>query len=284
MVRRPRLRFFQMRKYFYVLRIAISDRLVYRTDFFLSTLMRFAPIVTTILLWRAIYHVSDQNGEANRFGGLTYENVVAYYLLTFISRAFSSMPGLAAGIARDVREGTIQKYLIQPIDQIHYLLMTRTAHKLVYYGVSAVPFIIVFYLCRGFFSGWPNPLMLAGGIASLVLTFFLGFYFEITIGLISFWFLEISSLLFIVMSLNYFLSGHMVPLDLLPGTLRRLLECLPFQYMAYFPAKVLLGTSDMTGEKLATGLVIQSAWVGLFVILSRVLYRRGLRRYSAFGG
>src|SRR5207244_10380881 len=179
----------------------------------------------------------------------------------FSDRAFSSMPGLAAGIARDVREGTIQKYLIQPIDQINYLLMTRTAHKLVYYGVAAIPFAIVFYLCRVFFEGWPEPLMLVGGIASLVLTFFLGFYFEVTIGLISFWFLEISSLLFIVMSLNYFLSGHMVPLDLLPGTLRTVLECLPFQYMAYFPAKVLLGTHDMTPQKLGWGLAIQSAWL-----------------------
>lgn len=273
-----------IRKYLYVLRIALSERLVYRTDFFLSTLMRFAPIVTTILLWRAIYHVTDQTDEPTRYGGLTYENVVAYYLLTFISRAFSSMPGLAAGIARDVREGTIQKYLIQPIDQVNYLLMTRVAHKLVYYGVAAIPFVIVFYLCRGFFAGWPEPVMLAGGILSLILTFLLGFYFEVTIGLIAFWFLEISSLLFIVMSLNYFLSGHMVPLDLLPFSLRRLLECLPFQYMAYFPAKVLLGTSDMTREQLAIGLSIQTAWVVLFVVLSRVLYRRGLRRYSAFGG
>ena len=43
-----------LRKYFYVLRIALSERLVYRTDFFLSTLMRFAPMVSTILLWRRV--------------------------------------------------------------------------------------------------------------------------------------------------------------------------------------------------------------------------------------
>ena len=85
-----------LRKYLYVLRIALSERLVYRTDFFLSTLMRFAPMVTTILLWRAIYHASEQHGEPTRHGGLTYENVVAYYLLTFVSRAFSSMPGTFA--------------------------------------------------------------------------------------------------------------------------------------------------------------------------------------------
>jgi ABC-2 type transport system permease protein len=273
-----------VRKYLYVLRIALSERLVYRTDFFLSTLMRFAPMVTTILLWRAIYHVGETGSDAIEYNGLTYHNVVAYYLLTFVSRAFSSMPGLAGGIARDVREGTIQKYLIQPIDQINYLMMTRAAHKLVYYGVSAVPFAIAFYLCRGFFTGWPDPLMFAGGVASLVLAFFLGFFFEVSIGLLSFWFLEISSFLFIVMSLNYFLSGHMVPLDLLPEGLRTVLEWLPFQYMAYFPAKVFLGTSDMTPERLGWGLAGQLGWVVMFAALSRVLYLRGLRRYSAFGG
>jgi len=201
-----------------------------------------------------------------------------------VSRAFSSMPGLAAGIARDVREGTIQKYLIQPIDQIHYLLMTRSAHKLVYYGVAAVPFAIAFYFCRGFFGGWPEPIMFAGGVISLVLAFFLGFFFEVAIGMLAFWFLEISSFLFIIMSLNYFLSGHMVPLDLLPDALRSVMEWLPFQYMAYFPAKVFLGTADMTREKLAIGLAMQFGWVILFAVMSRVLYRRGLRRYSAFGG
>jgi ABC-2 type transport system permease protein len=271
-----------VRKYFHVLRIALSERLVYRTDFFLSTLMRFAPMVTTILLWRAIYHVSEQGAEPTVYSGLTYEDIVAYYLLTFVSRAFSSMPGLAAGIARDVREGTIQKYLIQPIDQITYLLMTRIAHKIVYYVVAAVPFAIVFYLCRGFFPGWPVPLTLAGGIVALVLTFFLGFFFEACIGLVAFWFLDISSLLFIVMSLNYFLSGHMVPLPLLPPAVAATFEVLPFQYMAYFPAMVLL--KKVPPDRLASGLLFQTGWLVLFVALSRLLYRRGLRRYSAFGG
>lgn len=266
------------RKYWYVLNIALSERLVYRTDFFLGTLMRFAPMITTILLWRAIYGES----ETKEFNGLTYQNVVAYYLLTMISRAFSSMPGLAASIARDVREGTIQRYLIQPIDQIYYLLMTRVAHKIVYYAVATLPFAIVFWLCRGFFPGWPGPLEFAGYVASLVMAFCLGFFFEVSIGLLSFWLLEISSFLFIVMSLNYFLSGHMVPLDLLPERLAAVLRLLPFQYLAYFPAMVMLG--KITGMELARGLLVQLGWLVLLVGTSRVLYRRGLRRYSAFGG
>ena len=82
--------------------------------------------------------------------------MIAYYLLTMVGRAFSSMPGLASSIARDIRDGTIKKYLLQPVDMLGFLLMSRLAHKLVYYGVAVAPFALVFWLCRGYFSGWPD--------------------------------------------------------------------------------------------------------------------------------
>ena len=55
--------------------------------------------------------------------------MIAYLLLVHISRMFSSMPGLAGGIARDIRDGTLKKYLLQPLDMIGYLLAYRVAHK-----------------------------------------------------------------------------------------------------------------------------------------------------------
>jgi len=115
-----------------ILRISIEERLVYRGDFALGTLMRLLPIVTQIFLWGAVFAGLNASGEGNgQIAGYSYHDFIAYYLLTMISRAFSSMPGLASGIARDVREGTIKKYLIQPIDMISFLLLYRLAHKLV---------------------------------------------------------------------------------------------------------------------------------------------------------
>src|SRR5688500_12185158 len=90
-----------------ILRTCIEERLVYRGAFAFATLVRFLPIVTQIFLWRAIFaHRPD-----DPINGYTYANMVAYYLLAMVGRAFSSMPGLASGIARDVRDGTIKKYL-----------------------------------------------------------------------------------------------------------------------------------------------------------------------------
>jgi len=269
-----------------VLRISVEERLVYRGDFALSTLMRFLPIVTQIFLWWAVFSAAESvepGGGATRIVGYAYHDFVAYYLLTMISRAFSSMPGLASGICRDIREGTVKKYLVQPIDMLSFLLLYRIAHKLVYYAVAAAPFALVFYLCRGFFpAGWPEPQTLLAYAASLLMAFLLGFFLEATIGMIGFWFLEVSSLLFVYMLFSFFCSGHMFPIDMLPGVWGELVRLIPLQYLAYFPAAVFLG--KVQGPELIAGLWIQFGWVVFFIAASRVAFTLGVRRYSGFGG
>ncbi len=267
-----------LRKYAKIVRVSLIERMTYRADFFLSTLLRFLPMITTILLWQAIYEGSGQDELA----GFRLREMIAYLLLVHISRMFSSMPGLASGIARDVREGTLKKYLLQPIDMIAYLLSYRMAHKMAYIVTSALPYGLLFYLCRHYFDGLPDDLTLAAYAVSLLLGFVVGFFFEASIGMIGFWFLEVTSLLYVVNTLNFFVSGQMFPVDLLAQPWAGLLKSLPFQYLAYFPAAVFLG--KIRGEELVWGLLGELAWAVVFFVLSRWLFRLGLRRYSAYGG
>ncbi len=252
---------------------------MYRGDFALGTLMRFLPIVTQIFLWDAIFQGSQQVLIA----GYEYNDMVAYYLLTMVTRAFSSMPGLASGIALQIRNGEIKKYLIQPIDLVSFLLLSRVAHKLAYYVIAIGPFALVFYLCSWAFPPFPGWGILACFIVSLILSFLLGFFLEASIGMIGFWFLEVSSLLFVYMLFNFFLSGHMFPIDMLQKEpWHTIVQVLPLKYLAYFPAAVYLG--KVKGAALFWGLVVQVCWVVFFICTSRLMLRFGLRRYSGYGG
>ena len=266
--------------YLTILRTSIAERLVYRVDFALGTLMRFLPIVTQIFLWDAIYQ--GMAGRSKSIAGYSYQDMIAYYLLTMVGRALSSMPGLASGIARDIREGTIKKYLLQPVDMLGFLLMSRLAHKLVYYGVAVVPFALVFWLCRGFFSGWPDPWTMAAFVAALLMSFLLGFFLEAALGMIGFWFLEVSSLLFIYMLVSFFFSGQMFPPEIMPSYWPLVMKIIPLQYLAYFPAAVFL--HKVTGDELALGLALEAFWVAFFYLAARAMFHYGVRRYSAFGG
>ncbi|MCC7084567.1 MAG: ABC-2 family transporter protein [Pirellulales bacterium] len=275
-----------VRTWWTILRICLEERLVYRGDFMLGTLMRFLPIVTQIFLWTAVYSAVTQSSIA----GYSRDEIIAYFLLTMVARAFSSMPGLASGISRSIRDGSIKKFITQPVDMIGFLLLGRVAHKLVYYTVATLPFALVFFLCRGFFThGWPDATTVLIYLWSLVMAFLLGFLLETTIGMLGFWFLEVSSLLFVYMLFNFFLSGHMFPIDLLDGiqlagtfTLGDAVRMLPLQYLAYFPTAVFLG--KITGPELIRGLIVQFGWVVFFCAAARWSFHRGLRRYSAFGG
>ena len=268
-------------------KISINERLVYRGDFMLGTLMRFLPTLTQIFFWWAIYDVvANQPGSNGEIQGYRFGDMVAYNLLVIISRAFSSMPGLTTGIANQVRDGEIKKFLIQPVDMLGCLLIQRIAHKLVYYLIAFLPFALVFWLCGDFFiDGWPSAEVMAVYLISLVCGFILGFFLESCIGLISFWFLEVTSITFIYMLLTFFLSGHMFPLELLPESpinFRAMIDLLPFKYLAYFPAAVFLG--KVQGPEMYWGLIVLLGWVAFFIFLSRILWWRGVRRYSGFGG
>src|SRR5262245_53217237 len=166
--------------------------MVYRADFFFSTLLRFLPMVTTILLWQAIYAGAGKE-ERGEIAGFDFHEMIAYLLLVHISRMFSSMPGLAYGIARDIREGSLKKYLLQPIDMLAYLLSYRMAHKAAYIATSALPYGLLFFLYRGYFDGLPDAPTFLAYLASLLLAFLIGFAFEAAVGMIGFWFLEVTS-------------------------------------------------------------------------------------------
>src|SRR5262245_33927859 len=130
--------------------------MVYRADFFFSTLLRFLPMVTTILLWQAIYAGAGKE-ERGEIAGFDFHEMIAYLLLVHISRMFSSMPGLAYGIARDIREGSLKKYLLQPLDMLGFLLSYRAAHKTAYIATTSIPYGVLFFFCRDYLSAIPTP-------------------------------------------------------------------------------------------------------------------------------
>lgn len=269
--------FWRLRLKWLILRTAMEERLVYRGDFAFATLVRFLPIVTQIFLWGAIFAPA----EIEELQHYRYADMVAYFLLVMVARAFSSMPGLASGIAESIRNGSVRKYLLQPVDMLDYLFWHRVAHKLVYYFVAAIPFALVFWLCRSYLPGWPSPMVMTAFVISLLFGFIIGFLIEALIGLIAFWFLEVSSLIFIYMMLNYFLSGHMIPLEWI-DTWLPWVHYLPLRYLAYFPAAVMLGRipeSELVGE-----LAIQSIWIVVLLMANRAAFHYGVRRYGAFGG
>jgi ABC-2 type transport system permease protein len=108
------------------------------------------------------------------------------------------------------------------------------------------------------------------------------FFLAYSLAMLAFWILEISTIIFIVFSFEYFLSGHIFPLDMLPSWLAGFVKWAPFSYELYFPVQVFM--ERVKGAALSEGLMIQAGWVAMMWLVAIGMWRAGLRRYQAVGG
>ena len=258
--------------------LAFKDRIAYRAHFVLGSMLRFVSLIVVVYLWRAIFNAS---GKVS-IGGFGYGDMVAYYYLVMVSRSFASMPGLATSVAGEIREGTLSRFMVKPMGLLPVQVSLRAAHKIIFIASALIPYLVVAYFLRWAFLGWPTGFQLGAWGLSLVLSFWIDFSIHFILGILAFWFLEVGSFLFIAMMVEYFCSGHMIPLDLLPAGVASVISCLPFKYTAYYPAALFLG--KIPESEIPAGLAIQAAWaLGLFM-LAAYLLKRGERRYAAYGG
>jgi ABC-2 type transport system permease protein len=78
-----------------------------------------------------------------------------------------------------------------------------------------------------------------------------------------------------------FLSGQIAPLSLFPWPIQALATLLPFRWLIGFPVELLLGR--LTPVEALTGLGAQVVWLVISLALVRVVWRAGVRIYSAVG-
>jgi ABC-2 type transport system permease protein len=268
-----------MRKYLHVINIGIQNTLVYRMNFLFRSVFSLIPLMATIYLWRAVF--AGKQG-AQDVAGYSLAGMISYYLLMTIADALTAVTEDDWQIASDIREGAINQFLLKPIDYLTYRLCLFASGRLIYVAVAALPVTLFIVFQRQYWVAPPNGLVLGLFIVSLALTALLQFFISYTMALLAFWLLEISTLIFIVFAFEYIAGGHLFPLDILPPLLAKILNFTPFPYQLFFPASLYLGR--ISGPEMWRGLAIQVFWVAFFYCVARWTWRRGIRRYTAFGG
>jgi ABC-2 type transport system permease protein len=266
-----------MMKYWYVIKIGIENTLVYRFNFFFRAAFALVPLLATIYLWQTVYQ-----GQTSNVGGYTLAGMISYYLLITIVDTLTSVTEDDWQIAGDIKDGNISAFLLKPMDYLAYRFCLFFSGKIIFTSVSLVPVGIFIYFFRAYWVGPPGGLRLGCCLVSILLTGLLQFFMSYTMALLAFWLLEVSTIIFILFALEYIAGGHLFPLNILPAGVARVLDYTPFPYQLFFPVSVYLG--QVSGRALWQGLAIQTGWVLLFYVLARVVWRRGIRTYTAVGG
>ena len=267
-----------MGKYLQVLRIGVQNTLVYRVNFLFRATVGLVPLAGTLYLWRAVYA-----GKAGaEVGGYALSQMISYYLLVTLVDAFTAVAEDDWQVAADIKDGNISQFLVRPINYLAYRFWLYLSGRAVYTAVALVPVGLFLFAMREHLAAPASGLAAAAFVASVAMAAALQFLIACTMALLAFWVLDVSTFIFIQFALEYIASGHVFPIDILPTWLSRLLMLTPYPYLLHFPVGVYLGRVE--GEALGRGLAMQAGWVVLGFLLLRVVWARGVRRYSAVGG
>ncbi|EMP17163.1 ABC transporter, partial [Fusobacterium nucleatum CC53] len=115
-----------------------------------------------------------------------------------------------------------------------------------------------------------------------ILGYLINFFIDFLIGLYSFYFSKVSSLYTSIKVLRNLSAGNIFPLLMLPAKIFLSLQFLPFMYTSYVPTMLLLERTSF--DLILKNLFISITWLAILCLFSAILWKRGMKRYSAYGG
>ena len=229
------------------------------------------------LVYLVVWSVVSQNSGGS-VGGYTTGGLVAYFVVLMLVNQ-ATYTWIMYEFEYRVREGILSAALLRPVHPIHSDIADNLSSKLITLPVMllvAVALGLAFHATLAFHS-WTIALFLP----VLLLAFLIRFVLEWTLALGTFWTTRVSAINQTYFVLMLFLSGQLAPLSLLPHPLQIVAQVLPFRWMLGFPVELTLGRLNL--QQALTGIGVQLAWLAGAVVLVRIVWRAGVKVYSAVG-
>lgn len=258
-------------KYAALLRRGIAAMFEYRASMMIWMLVSVTPFVM-LAVWFSM-------SEGGPVAGYTQADFVSYYLLLAFVQQMTAV-WVIYELDYDIRHGDLSIKLLHPINPLHDYMATNLADK-VLRPFILIPLGILAWLIFPGIHYDVTPLHVVLFVLALMAAWFIKFMSQYILGLLAFWVSESTGLSDIWVALAEMLGGMVAPLDLFPPAVTVVANFLPFRFMLSFPVEIVSGR--LTTQGLITGLVTMAAWVLVSILIYRWVWRRGIRRFSAFG-
>jgi ABC-2 type transport system permease protein len=226
-----------------------------------------------LVVWTTV--ATTQGGAV---GGFTAADFAGYFIAMMIVNQLT-FDWHAFFMEWRVRTGDLSPMLLRPVHPIHNDIAENLTFKLLTFTVVAP---VAVFLAMTFDARiQPEPWQVFAFIPALLFAMALRFLLEWCLGILAFWVTKMGAITQAWWVAVLFLSGQIAPLSLFPPLIQTIASVLPFRWMVSFPVEVGLGR--LTPDRVLQGYVVQAVWIGLSLVLLRVGWRVGVRRYSAVG-
>lgn len=254
-----------------VCRVKFARLIAYRAEMIIWIFTALLPLVM-LAMWQTV-------ATDNPIGNYGQTEFTRYFISTLIVRQLIGA-WVVWQMNFDIRSGALSAQLLRPVNPIVvYALWMLTAVPLrVIYLSPLIAFLIfwqpdILYVPDffiGFLFIWSS--LLAWGIAFLIQCLF---------GILAFWLDRTEGLFGVWIAAWAVLSGYIAPLDLFPERFQTILYWLPFRSMLATPVELLSGF--LTAEEALSAVAVQTLWFVVSALATVWLWKKGVKKYGAFG-
>lgn len=250
---------------------------VYRVNFFLWRFRRIVSFLTLIFFWQAVY------GARNEVFGYQKAQMLTYIVGISVLQGII-LGGRTADLAGMIKNGDlVSKFLLRPWNVISTWFFRDLADRFLnlIFVVIEIAFLINILNLPFYFPKKLNSLIIFISLSIFALC--LNFLISYLISCVGFWVDNVWAprWLFAVIFLE-FMSGKYFPLDVLPQPIFKAINLTPFPYLVYFPLQVYL--EKVTLMEAVKALLILIFWTIVFYQFTKIVWKKGLRDYTAYGG
>ena len=250
-----------------------ASMLQYRASLFIWMIGQVLEPLIYLVVWTT---VSASRGGS--VGGYTASQFAAYYIVFMLVNQVT-YTWIMWEYEYRIREGLLSPALLRPVHPIHADIAENISSKLVSLPVMLLIAATLALLFKP--QAAPQIWAILLFVPAALLAFLLRFLVEWTLAQAAFWTTRVSAINQVYFVLLLFLSGQMAPLTLFARPIQILAAILPFQWMIGYPVELILGR--LTPLQALTGLAAQFVWLLLSLGLVRIVWRAGIRVYSAVG-
>jgi ABC-2 type transport system permease protein len=177
-----------------------------------------------------------------------------------------------------IYDGTLTHELLLPRPVVLAVLGDNLAWR-AWHVLMALPLLVAVGLLTSVRASWAD---VALAVPAMVIAAALRFLYTYLLVLAAFWTQRAQAIAHAGGLLVFLLGGEAAPIPLLPEGYGSWAAALPFRAMIGFPAEVAAGLAR--GHDVPVGYAWQLAWLAVLALVTAQMWRRGVRRYTAFGG
>ncbi len=247
----------------------------YRTHSLVSVFVGPVYFIVQYFIWTAVY------GGSGTLAGMELEQTIRYFgasaLIGYLTMDFADW-----NLQMLVRTGKFLTFALRPVHHRFFALSQKLGHRVLGFFFEFLPCLLVFLFL---FRIDIIPREIGWTALSVALAFLMNFYVNYCLGMTAFYFVQANGIRVVYQLLANIFSGALVPLGFFPGAVQRVMMFLPFQYTNYIPAMVWTGSNSIGEMGLAVpqAVLFQAAAVICTALLSEVIYRASIKRFTAVG-